>query len=78
MSESFLSIMGLLRNMQVGNPSQTVSCPAKDQCVTCQWETLRQQFPVRHVTTVHHTHREPSRYFSGPGIAIVTGPCKML
>ena len=36
MSESFLSIMGLLRNMPVGNPSQIVSCPAKDQCVTCQ------------------------------------------
>ena len=51
MSESFLSIMGLLRNMPVGNPSQTVSCPAKDQCVTCQWETLRRQFPVRHGTT---------------------------
>ncbi len=50
MSESFLSIMGLLRNMPVGNPSQTVSCPAKDQCVTCQWETLRRQFPVRQRT----------------------------
>ena len=58
MSESFLSIMGLLRNMPVGNPSQIVSCPAWD--------------------TVHHTHRKPSRCFSGPGIAIVTGPCKML
>ena len=50
MSESFLSIMGLLRNMQVGNPSQTVSCPAKDQCVTCQQETFGQQFPVRQRT----------------------------
>ena len=47
MSESFLSIMGLLRDIPVGNPSQTVSCPAKDQCVTFQWETLRRQFPVR-------------------------------
>ena len=51
MSESFLSIMGLLRNMPVGKPLQTVSCPVKDQCVTCQWETLRRQFPVRHGTT---------------------------
>ena len=58
MSESFLSIMGLLRNMPVGN--------------------LRQQFPVRHGTTVHHTHRKLFRCFNGPGIAIVTGPCKML
>ena len=78
MSESFLSIMGLLRDMPVGNLLQAVSYPAKDQCVTCQWETLRQQFPVRHGSTVHHTHRKPSRCFSGPGIAIVTGPCKML
>ena len=51
MSESFLSIMGLLRNMPVGNLLQAVSYPAKDQCVTCQWETLRRQFPVRHETT---------------------------
>ena len=36
MSESFLSIMELLRNMPVGNLLQAVSCPAKDQCVTCQ------------------------------------------
>ena len=74
MSESFLSIMGLLRDMPVGNPSQTVSCPSWDHCVTIPQETfansflsvmgplrnnptgnLRQQFPVRHGTTVHHT-----------------------
>lgn len=78
MSESFLSIMGLLRDMPVGNPSQTVSCPSWDHCVTIPQETLREQFPVRHGTTVHHTHRKPSRCFSGPGIAIVTDPCKML
>lgn len=50
MSESFLSIMGLLRNMPVGNLLQAVSYLAKDQCVTCQWETLRRQFLVRHGT----------------------------
>jgi hypothetical protein len=66
MSESFLSIMGLLRNMPVGNPSQTVSRPTWDHCVTIPQETLRQQFPVRHGTTVHHTHRKPSPAVSCP------------
>ncbi len=44
MSESFLSIMGLLRNMPVGNPLQAVSCPAKDQCVTIPQETFANSF----------------------------------
>ena len=44
MSESFLSIMGLLRNMPVGNLLQAVYCPAKDQCVTCQQETFASSF----------------------------------
>lgn len=44
MSESFLSIMGLLRNMPVGKPLQAVSCPAKDQCVTIPQETFASNF----------------------------------
>ena len=52
----FPSVMGLLRNMLVGNPSQTVSCPAKDQCVTCQQETFASSFlsgkgPMRDMPT---------------------------
>ena len=50
MSESFLSIMGLLRNMPAGNLLQAVSRPSWDHCVTIPQETLRQQFPVRHGT----------------------------
>ena len=44
MSESFLSIMGLLRNMPAGNPSQTVSCPSWDHCVTILQETFASSF----------------------------------
>lgn len=44
MSESFLSIMGLLRNMPVGNLLQAVSCPAKDHCVTIPQETFANSF----------------------------------
>ena len=39
MSESFLSIMGLLRNMPVGNLLQAVSRPSWDHCVTIPQET---------------------------------------
>ena len=40
MSESFLSVMGLLRNMPVGNLLQAVSRPSWDYCVTIPQETF--------------------------------------
>jgi len=44
LASSFLSGKGPMRDMPVGNPSQTVSCPAKDQCVTIPQETFANSF----------------------------------
>lgn len=44
MSESFLSIMGLLRNMPVGNLLQAVSRPSWDHCVIIPQETFASSF----------------------------------
>ena len=40
MSESFLFGKGPMRDMPVGHPSQTVSCPSWDHCVTIPQETF--------------------------------------
>ena len=40
----FPSVMGLLRDMPVGNPSQTVSRPLWDHCVTIPQETFAGSF----------------------------------
>ena len=36
----FPSVMGLLRNMQVGNPSPAVSCPSWDYCASHPQEII--------------------------------------
>ena len=40
MSESFLSGKGPMRDMPVGNPSQTVSRPSWDHCASHPQETI--------------------------------------
>ena len=57
-AKSFLSDMGLWCIISTGNDWRTVSCPACEQCVSTQQETVSERFPVRHVSSVHHRNRK--------------------
>ena len=47
-AKGFLCGMGELGVTSTGNYWRTVSCPACEQCVSTQQETMGKQFPVRH------------------------------
>ena len=58
-ANSFPSDMKLLCITSIGNLLPVVSHPTWNYCVSPQQETIRQQLPIRHATTVYHPNRKP-------------------